>query len=235
MDVRKIIWTVTVMLLAAYGVFADDWPQWRGANRDGVSTEQGLLKTWPQGGPERLWLTEVDGTGYGSPAVVGDRLYLAVAKTEEGGRQGHLLTIAVKDGQVLNDVAYGPEWSRGYPGVRCTPTVAENCIFVTSALGIVSCFDLNGKILWQVDAVKEFGGLTVTWGIAESPLVVDGMVFCQPGGSNATVVALDATTGHMRWKAETLSDASTYGQFKPEDTYCSAIIATLEGRKHRSS
>src|SRR4051794_6727059 len=65
--------TIAAYVAAAGG---DDWPQWRGPNRDGISKEIGLLKEWPEGGPKPLWQARDIGDGYSTPAVVGDRLYL---------------------------------------------------------------------------------------------------------------------------------------------------------------
>src|SRR4051794_8749832 len=64
------------LLQSAGGAFADDWPQWRGPNRDGISKETGLLKDWPKDGPKLLWQVKEIGSGYSTPSVVGDRLYL---------------------------------------------------------------------------------------------------------------------------------------------------------------
>jgi outer membrane protein assembly factor BamB len=218
---NKLARSLIFLMLVSVAAMADDWPQWRGAKRDGISTEQGLLKAWPEGGPVRLWLADVEGDGYGSPVIVGEVLYLTVAKEEGKDRTGYLQAIAVADGKRLWETAYGPEWSGQYPGVRCTPTVTKDRIFVISGVGGVACFDLTGKILWKVNTLTEFGGRNIGWGIAESPLVYEGLVICHPGGKGTAVVALDAMTGKVRWQTTTLDDASAY---------CSPIVAKMGGR-----
>ena len=61
---------LTLILILPIFAMADDWPQWRGVNRDGKSAEKGLLRKWPEGGPKKLWMVKGLGEGYASFAVV---------------------------------------------------------------------------------------------------------------------------------------------------------------------
>src|SRR5579884_1622584 len=74
---------------------ADDWPQWRGPERSGVSKEKGLLKEWPKGGPKLLWKADKLGIGYSTPSVVGDRVFLL----GEADKQEYLIALDAGMGQ----------------------------------------------------------------------------------------------------------------------------------------
>src|SRR5262245_35286825 len=102
---------------------AADWPQWRGPQRTGISQETGLLKEWPQGGPKLLWQVKDLGTGYSTPAVVGDRLYLL---NNQGMDNEYVQALSVTDGKKLWSTTLGkvgPNQGPQYPGARSTPTV----------------------------------------------------------------------------------------------------------------
>src|SRR6185436_4178698 len=104
--------------------FGDDWPQWRGPNRDGISKETGLLKEWPKDGPKLLWqVTDLD-DGYSTPSVVGDRLYVQSSK---GIDDEFVQARDVKDGKQHLSVRIGkvgkPKQVPSYPGARSTPTL----------------------------------------------------------------------------------------------------------------
>src|SRR5262245_38890209 len=78
----------TVLLLFSIApLTAADWPQWRGPNRDGVSTETGLLKEWPKAGPKLAWKADLGGVGYGSPVIVGDKLFICAAEDDKTGQK----------------------------------------------------------------------------------------------------------------------------------------------------
>src|SRR5262245_40771146 len=68
------------LVLCVTGLRAADWPQWRGPNRDGKSSETGLLKEWPKDGPKLVWQVNDLGGGFSTPSVVGDRLYVITSQ-----------------------------------------------------------------------------------------------------------------------------------------------------------
>jgi outer membrane protein assembly factor BamB len=88
----------SVLLLAAGRTFADDWPQWRGPNRDGTSKETGLLKEWPKDGPRLLWQVKDLGSGYATPSVAGGRIYLMANK---GLEDEFVKALDVKDSSLV--------------------------------------------------------------------------------------------------------------------------------------
>jgi len=196
--------TVTVLLTTA--VPAADSPQFGGPNRDGVFPESGLLKQWPEGGPPKLWTAEADlGGGFSSVSVVGDAIYT----TGIVDRQDTLFALDL-EGKLRWKVAVGPGWTRSHGGSRCTPTIHDGRAYVMTGKGVAACYDTNGKELWKVDTFERFGGRAPSWGIAESPLIVDDKVICTPGGRDASIVAFDRKTGKEIWRTRALSDKSAY-------------------------
>ncbi|NLF19327.1 MAG: PQQ-binding-like beta-propeller repeat protein [Lentisphaerae bacterium] len=196
------------MALVTLAVTADDWPQWRGPRRDGISSEKGLLTEWPEGGPRKLWSVSGIGHGFSTVAVVGDRLYT----TGIIDGQGHLVAISA-DGRILGKASYGSDAVKagGHPGSRSTPTVSGGSILVMSGSGVLTCFDqASGKPRWQVDTFRDFGGRQLTWDISESVLVDGDRVLCTPGGPEALVVALSLDQGKVLWRTRGLDCKSAY-------------------------
>lgn len=210
------VWTI---LALALGVLADDWPQWGGPNRDNVSQEKGLAKKWPGGGPQQLWKVGGLGEGFSSVAVVGDTIF--TTGMENG--QGRLYLISTS-GRVIGRKTYGDETKGGgYPGPRGTPTVADGRVFVESGEGVLTCFRAkDGQIEWRKDLFDDLGGQQLQWSVAESVLVDGNRVICTPGGSNGTLVALDARNGQTIWRCMSRGGKSAY---------CSPILVDHNGRK----
>ncbi len=184
-----------------------NWPQWRGILRDDISEEAGLLKTWPEGGPTRLWMFEDCGVGYSGPAVVGTRLYTM------GGRDGveQLICIDANNGHELWSTPLGPLLENSWgDGPRSTPTVDGKMIYALAANGnLVAVRAADGAVVWTT-AMQDLGGDVPNWGYAESPLVYQGRVLCTPGGSRGTIAALDRQSGEVVWQSEELTDGAHY-------------------------
>ena len=183
-----------------------DWTQWRGPNRDGKSTETGLLAAWPAAGPPLAWKATGAGTGYSSMSTSGGRLYTMGA---QGGTE-YLIAFDVATGRKLWQVAHGAEFSndRG-DGPRGTPTIDGDRLYVLGASGDLSCrrTDTGAKI-WSVNVLSTFGGQNPQWGLSESPLVLADRVLVNAGGPDASLVAFDKTTGRVLWKSQ--SDRAGY-------------------------
>lgn len=202
----KIIFMFIMLLGLTLNGLAADWPQFRGPNRDGKSTETGLLQVWPTGGPKELWAVENLGMGYASVAVVGDTIYT----TGMENKQGFLYAFDLQ-GRLKWKKQYGPEWTGSYPGTRTTPTLDGDRLYLMSGQGRIACFNaLTGDAVWHIDTLKTFRGKNIRWGIAESVLVDGDKVICTPGGQNATVVALNKMNGQTVWTTQGLSDLSAY-------------------------
>lgn len=192
---------------------ADDWPQWRGPNRNGVSEEKGLLKEWPAGGPKLAWSRTDLGTGYSTPSVVGDRLYVLGSA---GIESEFVEARSTRDGAKVWSARLGkvgnPEQKPSFPAARSTPTVAGDDLFALGSDGDLACLETGtGKVRWTKSLRSDLGGKPGIWAYSESPLVDGDRVICMPGGAEATLVALDRKTGAVVWKcAIPEADAASY-------------------------
>jgi outer membrane protein assembly factor BamB len=212
-----------VILLGASGAGAQDWPQWRGTNRDGKVTGFTAPKTWPKELTKK-WSVTV-GDGVATPALVGDKLYVF-------GRQGgdevvRCLNVAADGKEVWSDKyatdpASGPAGS--FPGPRCSPTVAEGKVVTLGVSGVLSCYDAaSGKMLWRNEDYKGTPrqGAVPQFFTSSSPLIVDGLCIAQVGGSSkGAIVAFDLAGGKEKWKW----DGDGTG-------YASPVLLTLGGTK----
>lgn len=194
--------TGLVPLLLPGRLDAADWPQWRGPQRDGISRETGLLKEWPKEGPRLLWQKNDSGAGYSTPAVMGDRICLL---SNEGLDNEFVQALDVKDGGRLWQTRLGkvgnPDQKPSYPGARSTPTVDGDILFALGSDGDLACIGTaDGKVRWQRHLRAEFGGRPGVWAYSESPLLDGDALVCTPGGSNATMIALNKRSGELLWK-----------------------------------
>jgi outer membrane protein assembly factor BamB len=204
----------------------DDWPQWNGPNRDGISKEKGLLKMWPEKGPALAWTFEKTGTGFSAPAIVGDRVYILGARKDgdkdnefvialEASNKGVKELWAVKIGPVYD--FQGNSWVNG---PNTTPAVDGDLLFAVGSQGIIVCVDVKmGKEVWRHDMPKKFGGEVndvaikgnkMGWGYSGSALVDGDQVICTPGGKNGLLAALNKKTGDLVWQSKDVPEAATY-------------------------
>ncbi|GIX02498.1 MAG: serine/threonine protein kinase [Thermogutta sp.] len=191
-----------LLILGPWGLAGDlareDWPQWRGPNRDGKIPVFQAPEGWPPS-LSKKWEVAV-GAGDATPALVEGRLYL---HTRQGDEEV-ILCLDAESGQQIWATKYpsppvtGP--ASRHPGPRSSPAVAEGTVVTLGVAGIVSCVDAtSGKLLWQN---KDFKG-TPRFFTAMSPIIVDGLAVLQLGGPDSgTAVAFDLATGEIRWKWE---------------------------------
>jgi outer membrane protein assembly factor BamB len=175
----------------------DDWPQWRGPNRDGRSAETGLLKDWPAGGPALAWRAAGAGEGYSSFATSQGRLFTLGAR---GGTE-YVIAFDAASGKRLWETAHGTRFSndRG-DGPRATPTIEGDRVYAFGASGDLSVLDAaTGKVHWTVNVLKQFRGSNIQWGLSESPLVLADRILVNAGG---TIVALKKTDGTSIWTTQ---------------------------------
>lgn len=194
----------------------DDWPQWRGPRRDGVSAERGLLKDWPAGGPPLAWQTTGAGDGYSSFAVAAGRLFTLGARE----RTEYVLAFDTSTGKRLWEVANGRRFNndRG-DGPRATPTVDGDRVYAFGASGDLTVLAAaTGEVIWRVNVLQKFGGSNISWGLSESPLVLADRILVNAGGRNASIVALRKSDGSEIWRSQ--SD---------EPGYSSAVLQEIGG------
>ncbi|HEY9421618.1 MAG TPA: PQQ-binding-like beta-propeller repeat protein, partial [Thermoanaerobaculia bacterium] len=196
---RRPLIALSFCLLAGTALAAD-WPQFRGPNRDGISRETGLLKSWPAGGPKVLWKAPI-GEGYS---------HLVVSK-------GRLFTMS---GEGSNDVAAAYDAATGKPvwktplgskfindqgnGPRSTPTVDGDMVYTLTATGRLAALKAaDGKKVWEHDLRAQFGAQPPQWGISTSPLVEGNLLLVDVGGSGGkALVAFDKKTGKTVWTSQ---------------------------------
>jgi len=200
--------TAVAILTTALNVFAADWPQWRGPDREDRSPDTGLLKSWPQGGPKALWVFKDAGLGYAGYSIVDGTLFTMGLR----GEQEWVIAVRVSDGTEVWATPAGKRYENGWgDGPRCTPTVSGNRVYAIGGRGGLVCLDrLTGRRLWEKSLVSDLGGTLQSWGYTESPLVIGNRVYCTPGGSAGTMAALDAATGAVVWRSKDLSDSAQY-------------------------
>jgi len=193
------------------------WPQFRGPQRDNRSTETGLLDTWPEGGPPRIWTAKGLGEGYSTVSVVGD-LILTM------GSQGDNEYVFALDGKNQERLWQTRIARGGGDGPRSTPTIDGDRVYALGANGDLVCLNLmDGGRIWGDNILERFGGGNITWKICESVLIDDGKVICTPGGRSATIAALDKMTGRVEWTAQAPGN--------PSAAYASPIAIEVDGRK----
>ena len=208
-----------VVLIGAGFACAQDWPQWRGANRDGKVTGFTAPQTWPKALTQK-WKATV-GLGDATPALVGDRLYVFARQ----GEDEVTLCLNAADGKELWQNKYavaaisGPD-SREHSGPRSSPAVAEGKIVTLGVWGNLACLDAaTGKELWRKD---EFPKVTPRFHTAMSPLIVDGMAVAHLGGpGKGALMAFDLATGNLKWKWDAEGPA-----------YASPVLMTV--RRHKT-
>jgi outer membrane protein assembly factor BamB len=209
---------VVVGSLEGFPVQANDWPQWRGVNRDAISAETGLLSDWPQEGPPLVWTAEGLGQGYSSVSIAAGKVFTM------GDQNGEELIIAIEaeTGKKLWATKIS---SANGDGPRCTPTVDGDQIYGLGRSGDLACIDsVKGEVVWQANLQNDFGGKMMSgWRYSESPLVDGEKLICTPGGQQATLIALNKRTGKTIWKSRVPGGDGA--------AYSSAIPAQVDGQK----
>ena len=209
MNIYKSISLKLLMLLFLFttslNVVFSQLYEWRGPGRTGIFNETGLLKKWPDGGPELLWESAEMGDGYSSATVTEDAVYVTGRKDDSD-----VLTALTLDGKKKWETIYGKAWMTNHTGSRCTPTYYNGNLFLISGSGDIVCVGSDGKIKWSKNHYKLYESSPLMFGISESPLVVDNMVIASPGGKKASVVAFNINDGKVIWEAEALEQGPQY-------------------------
>jgi outer membrane protein assembly factor BamB len=208
-----------LILFGAGLVLAQDWPQWRGPNRDGKVAGFSAPATWPKQFTQ-AWKVNVGSGVDSTPALVGNRLYVFA---RQGGDEIMLCLDAATGKEVWQDryacpAVTGPS-AAVHPGPRSSPAVANGKVVTLGVTGIVSCFDAaGGKLLWRKD---DYPGAYPVFYTGMSPLIIDGMAIVQIGGpANGGILAYDLNTGAPKWKWT--EDGPGYG---------SPALMTVEGTR----
>jgi len=192
---------LTLLLAMTAAASADDWPAWRGPNRDGVSAEKGLPSTW-SADKNVLWKVELPGPAGSTPIVVKDRIFLTSPKGEQ------LVLICVgTDGKPLWEKALATGVKTTTNLASASPSSDGTHVWAYVGSGDLACYALDGQEAWHVQLQERYGRFKLQFGMTTTPLLNDGKLYLQlihSGG--AWVVALDAATGKELWKAPRKSD-----------------------------
>ena len=219
--------TLLFLCAAAVAQTGGEWPQWRGANRDGISKETGLLKQWPEGGPPLVWKAAGAGGGYSSFAISKGRLYTMGLR----GDREFIIAFDIANGKEVWATPHGKAFrnDRG-DGPRGTPTLDGDRLYALGGAGDLSSLDLKtGKVVWTMNVLSKFGGENIKWGISESPLVIGDKVLVNAGGPGASIVALKKTDGTLIWKSQ--SDEAGYSSAIPVEIGGATQVVFFTGNR----
>ena len=180
--------------------FTGHWPEWRGAKRDNISTEKNLLKKWPDKGPPLLWTAKGLGQGIASVAIAESRVFTLGYRDD----LEYVTAVSATTGAQLWMSPIGPAVSENplmrWLGQR-TPTVDQDRLYAVRSDGDLICLSVDdGRELWRKSYTKDYGTKRRSFGICDYPLVDGDRLICAPGGTEATVVALNKVTGDLIWK-----------------------------------
>lgn len=220
MKQHPMLLSVVVFMLSLGNICAQDWPQYLGPNRNGTSSQTGILRTWPVNGPEVLWVTDV-GIGYGGPVVKDGKVYLL----DRNGEVGDIMRcFDFSNGKELWRFSYDAPGSVMFPGSRSVPAVDGNKVYSCSQNGDLYCIDINThKPVWKKNIWTDFGGGDIPiWAVAQCPLVYGDLLIVASMAPEAGVVAYNKLTGDIAWKTPNLGN----------ETYVSPAIVKIDGQDH---
>lgn len=212
--------TAIWIVISATQLFADDWPQWMGPNRDGIWHEYGIVDRFPADGLKVRWRVPVQG-GYAGPAVAGGRVYVtdyarASGDTSNSPSRRNRLTgkervqcLDAETGNTLWKHEYDCPYEVSYPaGPRATPTVHDGRVYSLGTEGDLYCLDAKtGQVQWEKKLKQAYNAKAPVWGFCGHPLIDGDKLICLVGGEGSLVVAFDRLTGDEIWKAGTSKDA----------------------------
>lgn len=214
-----------LLMLTAVTARAAEWPQYRGPNQDGISSEKLPLKTWPEKGLPQLWKTPTP-TGFSSFSLGGDRVFTIVAREVAGVKREACVALDAANGRevwaaLMGTAKYsgGGDSGGGGDGPRSTPTYSAGRIYVYDSQLLLQCLDArDGKVVWSKDVLREFAGRNISWQSAVSPVVDGDLVFVPGGGAGQSLLAFDKPTGTLVWKA-----------YDDKMTHATPVATTLGG------
>ena len=201
-------------------VQAQDWPQYLGPNRNSTSSQKGILRSWPESGPEVLWTVNV-GPGYGGPVIKDGKVYLL----DRDDKTGDIMRcFDFKTGKELWKFSYDAPGSVMFPGSRSVPVVDGSYVYSCGHNGDLYCINIKTqKPVWNKNIWTEFGGTKLPiWAITQCPLLYGDLVIVAPQAPEAGVIAFNKGTGKIVWKTPYLGNES----------YASPSVVKIDGKDH---
>jgi len=218
--VSRLVRGTAVLLCSSATLLGADWPQFRGANRDNVSKETGLLRSWPAGGPRVLWKVPV-AEGYAGAAIKGDRLYVNDYNVEK--KEHWVRCLSMTDGKDLWGWSYPVDIRPNHGITRTVPAVGEALVFSLDPKARLHALDAQtGKLVWQKNLLQDYKATIPGWYVGQNPLL-DGDRLVIATGGDALLVAFDQATGKELWR--------TPNPRKDVMSHSSVMPATLGGVK----
>jgi len=211
---------MTILIMCTTFAYAQDWPQFRGPDRDGVSQETELLTSWPEDGPEVLWTVDV-GIGYGGPVVKDGRVYLLDRDDDVGD---YMRCFDLSSGEELWSYGYDAPGSVMFPGSRSVPAIDGDYVYSVGPYGDLYCIDINThEPVWNKNVWTDFGGGRIpTWAITQCPLIYEDLVIVASQAPQAGVVAYDKLTGDVEWTTAPIGPVG----------YVSPTLVNISGEDH---
>jgi len=217
---RWLVLVVAGCCLFTTSAWAADWPQYLGPARNSTSPEKGLLRSWPQNGPEVLWTVPV-GIGYGGPVIKDGKVYLLDRDDNVGD---NLRCLDLSSGKDLWNFAYDAPGRVMFPGSRSVPILDGSHVYSCGPYGDLYCIDINAhKPVWNKNVWKDFGGGRIPiWAITQCPLIYGDLLIIASQAPEAGVVAYNKLTGNIAWKTPNLGN----------ETYVSPAVVKIDGTDH---
>ncbi len=231
---------VFLLTICFVNVHSQDWPQFLGPERNSTSPQQGILRSWPETGPEVLWATDL-GIGYGGPVVKDGKVYLLDRDDEVGD---NLRCFELSTGKELWNFAYAAPGSVMFPGSRSVPAIDGSYVYTSGPFGDLYCIDINTqKPVWNKNVWTDFGGDPGNdpadesregrggfggrgnfpiWAISQCPLIYGNLLVISSMAPEAGVVAYNKLTGDIVWKTPNLGN----------ETYVSPSVVKIDGDEH---
>ena len=197
--------------IAINPTYAQDWPQYLGPSRNSVSAEKGILRSWPEKGPEVLWTSSI-GIGFGGPVIKDGKIYLLDRDDKVGDK---LRCFDLSNGKELWNFGYDAPGSVQFPGSRSVPAIDGNRIYSCGPYGDLYCIDINThKPVWNKNVWKDYGGGEIPrWAITQCPTVYGDLLIIASQAPQAGVVAYEKLTGKVKWATPSLGPV---GYVSPE-------------------
>lgn len=220
MNIKLLIASAFLLTVFMNSTYAQDWPQFLGPNRNSISDQKGILRTWPENGPEILWTAQV-GIGYGGPIVKDGKVYL-LDRADSIGDTMRCFELAT--GKELWNCSISAPGSFPFPGSRSVPVADGNFVYGCGAVGDLFCVDVTShKLIWQKNIWTNYGGTELPiWAISQCPLIYGNLVIVSSHAPEAGVVAYNKLTGEVVWKTPNLGN----------ETYVSPSMAKIDGEDH---
>ena len=223
---------ISLLLLLTAAAQAADWPQWRGPQRDGISSETDLLQSWPADGPAVQWRTPL-GNGFSGISIANGRVFTMFAQ----GDDEFAICLDAEAGDEIWRHRTGPYYkeTQGGDGPRSTPTVDGETVYVLGATGkLFALAAASGTPIWEKDLVAEFSSQVPRWGFSTSPLIEGDLLLVEAGGHDGNFVvdmAIDRTTAVTAVALDKNTGATAWTALGEKMSYSSPIAFTAAGTR----